>query len=176
MLPELRSEESTHRGHAAWLEQVPERTPYRTEWSARRQSVDPVRVFVVDSDVGRSAQLVAQVHAIGSFETRAVCSSDSALRVADDFLPNIVLLNTDLPDLAGYRLATTLRWHSRLPGVRLIALTSDIAAVDRPRALAAGFERYLTIPVQHATLESVLRPSLQQGNRLQRSGVTRRRH
>jgi PleD family two-component response regulator len=176
MLPELRSKESTHRGHAAWLEQVPERTRYREEWSGRFESVDPVRVFVVDSDVGRSVELVAQVHAIGSFETRAASTSDSALRVADDFLPNIVLLNTDLPDLAGYRLATTLRWHSRLPGVRLIALTSDIAAVDRPRALAAGFERYLTIPVQHATLESVLRPWPQQGYRLQRSGVTRRRH
>jgi PleD family two-component response regulator len=174
MQPELRPEESTHWGQAAWLEQVPERTRYRQEWFGRRQSVDPVRVFVIDSDVGRSAQLVAQVHAIGSFETRAASTSDSALTAAGDFLPNIVLLNTDLPDLAGYRLATTLRWHSRLFGVRLIALTSDIAGVDRRRALEAGFERYLALPVQHAALETVLRPSLQQGNNLKRTRVNRR--
>jgi PleD family two-component response regulator len=176
MQSELRSEETPHLGSAAGMEQVPERTRYRKEWFSRRHSVDPVRVFVIDSDVGRSAQLVAQVHAVGSFETRRASTSDSALRMADAFLPNIILLNIDLPDLASYRLAMTLRWHSRLVGVRLIALTSDIPAVDRHRALEAGFEQYLTIPVQPATLESVLRPSLQQGNYAKRSGVNRRRH
>ena len=176
MQSELRLEEVIHLSHAGSLEQLADRTRYRKEWFSRRQSVDPVRVFVIDSDVGRSAQLTAQVHAIGSFETRRASTSDSALRVAGDFLPDIVLLNIDLPDLAGYRLATALRWHSGLVGVRLIALTSDIPAVDRYRALEAGFEQYLTIPVQHATLEAVLRPSHRQGSHLKRSGVNRRRH
>jgi len=163
-------------GHAAWPEEVLERAAYRQEWFSRRQSEDPVRVFVVDSDVGRSARLTAQVHAIGAFETRIAFSADSALRVAGEFVPNIVLLSTDLPELASYRLATALRWNSSLLGVRLIALTSDIPAADRRRALEAGFEQYLILPVQHSTLESVLRPSRQRGSYWQRPNSNRRRH
>ena len=176
MQARLRLDEMTQQGHAASLTYVAEEARYREEWFSRRESGDPVRVFVIDADRGRAASLVSQVRAIGSFETRLASSAGSALELADQFLPNIVLLNTDLPDLASYRLATTLRWHSRLVGVRLIALTSDIPAVDRRRALEAGFERYLTIPVQQATLESALKPSPQQGSRLRRSGLVRRRH
>ena len=87
-----------------------------------------------------------------------------------------MLLNVDLPDLAGYRLATSLRWQSGLVGVRLIALTSDISAVDRGRDREAGFEQYLTIPVQHATLETVLRPQPQRVYHKKRDGTHRRRH
>jgi DNA-binding response OmpR family regulator len=163
-------------GHAAWLEHAPERTRYREEWFSGHRSGNPVRVFVIDGDPARSGLLVAQVHAIGSFATRIASSADAALSVANSFLPNIVLLNTDLPDLASYRLATALRWHSGLVGVRLIALTTDIPAVDRRRALEAGFERYLTIPVQQDTLESALKPSSQQGNRPKHNALGRRRH
>lgn len=176
MRSKVTSGEVSQSGHAAWLKQLPEQTPYRHESFSRRQSEDPVRVFVVDSDVGRSARLVAQVHAIGSFETRIAFTADSALRVAGDFVPNIVLLSTDLPELASYRLATTLRWHSSLFGVRLIALTSDIPAVDRRRALEAGFEQYLTVPVQHSTLEGVLRSSQHHVRYAQRREINRRHH
>lgn len=176
MQSELRSQELTHLGHAAWLEQIPHRARYRKEWFNRRQSVDPVRVFVVDADLGRSARVAAQIHAIGSFETRIAATADSALRVAADFLPNIVLLNIDLADGASYHLATNLRWQPRLVGLRLIALTSDIPGADRRRAFDAGFEQYLTIPVRQSTLESALRASPQHGNQVKRRGANRRRH
>jgi adenylate cyclase len=162
--------------HTAWLERAAEQAPYRKQCVSSAQSGDPVRVLIIDGDAGGSARLVAQVHAVGSFETRTACSARSALTVADDFAPNIVLLNTNFPDLASYHLATALRWHSGLTRIRLIALTSDIPAADRRRALEAGFERYLTIPVQHAALESVLRSLPSNGNDLQRGRANRRRH
>ncbi len=160
MKSESTVEKPVYLRQVARTEQIPERTRYREQWFSRRLSADPVRVFVVDSDVDRSAHLVAQVHAIGSFETRRASSCGSALRMADDYIPNIVLLDIEFPDLASFRLATSLRWHSGLVGVRLIALTSDAAAVDRSRALEAGFEQYLTIPAQHAALERVLKQPL----------------
>ena len=151
------------------------RTRYREPWFGRRRPADPVRVFVIDSDVSRSAQLVVQLHAIGSYVTRSTSTCDSALRIADEFLPNIVLLNIDFPELASFRLAASLRWRFTPLGVRLIALTSDLAAADRLRALDAGFEQYLTIPAQYATLERVLRPALRRGNSLTCAGLNHRR-
>src|SRR5581483_11500411 len=78
------------------------------------------------------------------------------LSVAGDFRPDVVLLTTALPDMASYRVAGALRWRSPQSAPRLIAITEDISTNDRRRALAAGFERYLTAPVHRLALEGVL--------------------
>jgi CheY-like chemotaxis protein len=124
-------------------------------WLRRALSVEPIRILIV-ADQGISTQVATLVHSIGRFETRMACSADPALDIARSFLPNIVLMSTDLPGLAGYRLASALRWQSRLPSLRLIALTDNIPSTDRGQALAAGFEQYLTLPVEQAALESIL--------------------
>ena len=143
-----------------WMENSFEQPLYHYRWLHRALSVDPIRILVV-AELGTSIQIAALVHSIGQFETRIACSPDPALSIARQFLPNIVLMSTDLPDLASYHLASALRWRCRLPSPRLIALTDDIPGADRRRALAAGFEQYLTLPVQQAALESALIPRLE---------------
>jgi CheY-like chemotaxis protein len=132
---------------------LPDQLPYAS------LSLDPIRILIV-ADLAASTQVAALVHSIGQFETRMASSADPALGIARYFLPNIVLMSTDLPDFASYRLASALRWRSGLPSLRLIALTDDIPSADRGRALAAGFEQYLVLPVQQAALESALVPRL----------------
>jgi CheY-like chemotaxis protein len=131
------------------------RTRSRNPWFHRELSVGPLRILIA-ADFGTSVQIAAQVHSIGQFDTRIACSADVALGIAGHFFPNIALISMNLPDLASYRLASTLRWHARLPSLRLIALTDDIPNTDRRRALAAGFEQYITLPVEKAALEGVL--------------------
>jgi len=116
----------------------------------------PVRVLIV-SQVVECIGVAALIHSIGQFATRMACSAETALKLGRQFLPDIVLLTTDLPDLASYHLAAALRWGSGTPFPRMIAMTNDILPGDRNRALAAGFEQYLIVPVQREALESVLR-------------------
>ncbi len=118
-------------------------------------AADPARVLIV-AKFAECVGIAALVHSIGRFATRMACSAEAAVKLAGQFLPDIVLLTTELPDLASYRVASTLRWGSGRPVPRLIAMTNDIPAGDRDRALAAGFEQYLTAPVQRAALQSVL--------------------
>jgi PleD family two-component response regulator len=140
---------------AGGLDLQPGRTRYRDPFLNRLTSVDPTRILVV-SKASECMVITTLVHSIGRFETRIACSAQSALAVAGDFTPEIVLLTTALPELASYRVAAALRWRSCQPAPRLIAITEDICLNDRGRALAAGFERYLTLPVHRAALESVL--------------------
>jgi len=144
---------------------IAERRPGRVQGPCRDRNLslsmaiawDPVRILIVADLVG-SMQIATLVHMIGRFQTRIASSAETALNVACDFVPAIVLMNTNLPDLASYRLASALRWQSGLPSPRLIALTDDIPSNDRGRALTAGFEQYLTLPLQQTALESVLVP------------------
>jgi DNA-binding response OmpR family regulator len=96
------------------------------------------------------------IQTIGQFETLFAHSSSDALTRASEFLPGFVLLNADLPQLQCYRLATMLHQRAALCDSRLIALTIEIASMDRHAALMAGFEQFLTLPLQPAALKSVL--------------------
>lgn len=145
------------RRYASAPERVARRRRDRGLSLPKCMSLDPVRILIV-ADLVASMRIAMLVHSIGRFQTRIACSAEAALNIACELLPTIVLMSTDLPDLASYRLASTLRWQSRLPSPRLIALTDDIPSNDRRRALTAGFEQYLTVPVQRTALESVLVP------------------
>jgi CheY-like chemotaxis protein len=140
---------------ANWLQKAEEGGRDHAPIFPKALSVNPVRILIV-AKFGTSIQIATLLHSMGAFDTRIACSADPALNIALDFLPNIVLMSIDLPDLESYRVASTLRWRSGSPCPRLIALTDDIPGTDRGRALAAGFEQYLTVPVQQAALESAL--------------------
>jgi PleD family two-component response regulator len=144
--------------HADVVSSLPVHSPYRDLRFNRSRTVDPARVLIVDADFSRCASIAVGVHIAGRFETRLAYSSGIGLAIATDFLPGIVLINTDLPDLAGYSLASALHRRSGLSGARLIALTIEIAARDRSQALAVGFEQYLTLPLEQPALERVLLP------------------
>lgn len=152
-----RTVETSSDGCNGWIENSFEQPLDHYPWLHGALSVDPIRILIV-AEMGTSIQIAALVHSIGRFETRIACSPDPALSIARQFLPSIVLMSADLPDLASYHLASALRWRYRSPSPRLIALTDDIPGTDRSRALAAGFEQYLTLPIQQAALESALVP------------------
>ena len=169
--------EKPHLTFAAVAEAAAEQTRYHELWFSTHRTVDPSKILVVDPDLSRGAATAALVHSIGWFETRRACSARAALSIANDFLPGVILLSTDLPDLASYSLASTLHRHSVLSLARLIALTADISATDRGHALAAGFEQYLIFPVQQLALERILLPGRRDEDPVRRRrGSPDRRH
>jgi two-component system cell cycle response regulator DivK len=64
--------------------------------------------------------------------------------------PDLILLDIQLPGADGFQLLALLRGEmSVLPPV--VALTAHAMSGDRERALAAGFDGYLTKPIDVAT-------------------------
>ena len=91
------------------------------------------------------------------WQIRVVHSAAAALAAAVEFLPGIIFLDIELPDMSGYDVAVLLNQHAVLQDMRLIALTDSIDHPARERARAAGFERYLVKPVTAIELQKVLR-------------------
>lgn len=121
-----------------------------------RRTVDSTRVLIVDTDNSRCNAIAEMVQTAGRLETLFAHSYSAALTIALESLPGFVLLNTDLPQLQCYHLATMLHQSAALCDSRLIALTTQIASMDRCAALTAGFEQFLTLPLEQAALKPVL--------------------
>jgi CheY-like chemotaxis protein len=80
---------------------------------------------------------------------------ESLLDVVRAQHPDVVLLDIQLPGEDGFALLARMRASGlRLPPV--IALTAHAMAGDRERALAAGFDAYLTKPIDIATFAQTI--------------------
>jgi PAS domain S-box-containing protein len=114
-----------------------------------------LRALVVDSDGDATETLAALLRARG-FSTMVAHSGTQALRVANDFTPDVALLDLHVTDMGGYALAAELRHSTALAGTKLVAVTSHDEAVDRDRAAAAGFDESVAKPVSDDRLAEML--------------------
>ncbi len=120
------------------------------------RAAGPMRILIVDNDIGSAGALELRLHASGYSETRVAYSGHAAVAIAAAFQPNLILLELDLLDMDGYALAQSLREQAQSEDVRLIALTSSREHAGRERARVAGFERYLLKPVTASDLSTLL--------------------
>jgi signal transduction histidine kinase len=105
------------------------------------------RVLVVDDNEDAAMMLADMLDAYGH-EIRTAFDGPSALRIADEFHPEVAVLDIGLPVMDGYELAQRLRATPELAEVRLIAVTGYGQESDRRRSLEAGFQAHLAKPVQ----------------------------
>ncbi|WP_157994709.1 response regulator [Cupriavidus agavae] len=99
-----------------------------------------------------------------SCQTRVFYRGLQALHEAPDFMPQVALLDIDLPDIDGCSLARDLRAASNAHPITLIAITGWDKDVDRARARAAGFDHYLVKPVSiHEVVDILLRVAAARG-------------
>ena len=121
--------------------------------SARTRAANTT-VFVVDdsSEMRRYLRLLLE---LDCYHVETACDGSEALRRLDEgFMPNVVLLDLQMPRLNGFR---TLRRMRRLyPGLKVIICSAE----DDPRKLrlaaALGADGHLSKPVQHLYLSAIL--------------------
>ncbi len=76
------------------------------------------------------------------------------LELARSELPDLIILDIQLPELDGYEVARRLRKESSLSEVPIVAVTSFAMSGDRERILAAGCTDYLEKPIDPDTFVS----------------------
>lgn len=72
---------------------------------------------------------------------------DAAVRT----VPDLILLDIQLPEMDGYAVASALKADPRLARVPIVAVTSYAMAGDRERILAAGCNGYIEKPINPET-------------------------
>jgi chemosensory pili system protein ChpA (sensor histidine kinase/response regulator) len=75
-----------------------------------------------------------------------------AVAQLQDFIPDVMLLDIEMPRMDGFEVATHMRNEERLRGIPIIMITSRTGEKHRQRAQQIGVDRYLGKPYQEADL------------------------
>ena len=113
------------------------------------------RVLVVDDNRDAGDSLAEVLRAFGH-TVRVAADPLSALARADEFEPQVAVLDIGLPGMDGYELARRIRETPGGASCRLIALSGYGQDRDRRRSQEAGFEAHLAKPADMAQLKSLL--------------------
>jgi signal transduction histidine kinase len=113
----------------------------------------PRKVMVVD-DNRDAATALAMVLKTSGHTVNVAHSGREALEMAQQFQPQVVLLDLGLPEMNGFELAPLLR--KSMPQVRLIAISGYGQSEDKARSKAAGFEDHLVKPARQEEVLSLL--------------------
>ena len=133
--------------HEAGSQAVPVATRAEVRGQARR-------VLVID-DNADGAQSLAQVIELLGHEVEVAFDGPSALALARQSRPDVVLCDIGLEGMSGYDIARALRAESG-SRMRLVAVSGYAQPGDVRRALDAGFDRHLAKPADVAEIERLL--------------------
>ncbi|UEP33003.1 CheR family methyltransferase [Burkholderia sp. B21-007] len=119
----------------------------------------PRRILVVDdnTDAGESTAMLLKLN---GHEVKVARDGPSALLLAVDFHPDVVLLDIGLPGMDGYEVARRLRVMPGFADTLLVALSGYGGEKDFHRAKQAGFDQHLVKPADIARLNDLLIASL----------------
>jgi signal transduction histidine kinase len=118
------------------------------------QSAGGCRVLVAD-DIPDAAEMMRLMLECMGHHVRVAADGVQAVAIAQEFEPQIALLDIGMPRMDGYEAARQIR-AALEQRVFLVALTGWGQEEDRRRAYEAGFDRHLTKPAEPAILESLI--------------------
>jgi len=124
--------------------------------TARGPTIVRRKVLVID-DNPDAAELITMFLAKHGHDMRVAVDAPSALALVKGFLPEVVLLDIDLPVIDGYELAALMRVSLAPHVIQFIAITGYGQPADYQRSADAGFALHLVKPVSIARLEQAIR-------------------
>jgi CheY-like chemotaxis protein len=116
------------------------------------------RVLVVDDNRDNADSCEILLHDAG-FEARTAYSVSEALLVAEEFRPQSILLNVEMPGIDRYEVVKRIRATDAGKSVVLIAVAGWGQEDDKRQAEAAGFDHHVKKPIDFANLQHLLESS-----------------
>src|SRR6185312_8916446 len=110
-----------------------------------------VQILIVE-DNETNMKLFRDVLMANGHRTLEATTGGQAVEVAIAHCPDLVLMDIQLPDIGGVEALGRLRADERTASLPVVALTAQAMDGDRERFLAAGFNGYVSKPVNVSDL------------------------
>jgi two-component system, cell cycle response regulator DivK len=115
-----------------------------------------MKTVLIAEDNPVNRELLRELLEIRGYAVIETCNGQEALEHLEKVLPDILLLDLNMPVLDGFATIEKIRKHpdwSRLP---VLAVTAYAMRGDREKILSAGFDGYLSKPIDPTFLQQEL--------------------
>ena len=120
--------------------------------------MDKRKVLIVDDDLQISQLMTAVLQSEGLYELKVADSGEAALEAIEDWRPDLVLLDVNMPGISGLETLSLVRRREEHVGVILVSGNSDIE--DVIKGLDSGADDYITKPFNPYELMARVRTQL----------------
>lgn len=106
-----------------------------------------MRTILVADDNPISRELIRETLETRDFTVIEACDGKDALEKIQETNPDAVLMDIQMPAMDGFAVLRAVRSEPRFAALPVLALTAFAMQGDREKALAAGFDGYITKPI-----------------------------
>jgi signal transduction histidine kinase len=103
-------------------------------------------ILMVDDEVASTCLMTNFLNRIGYTQLRSINDSRRVFETIETFVPDLILLDLNMPDLDGFDILHALRADRQNEQTPVLVLTGDPSATNKRRALAAGATDLLVKP------------------------------
>jgi two-component system, cell cycle response regulator DivK len=105
-------------------------------------------LILIIEDNAKNLKLVRDVLQFNGYRTAEAITAEDGLVLARSQNPALVLLDIQLPGMDGFAALRELRADPITKGIPVMAVTASAMERDRQKILEAGFDGYMTKPIQ----------------------------
>ncbi|MDP3017259.1 MAG: response regulator [Deltaproteobacteria bacterium] len=106
----------------------------------------PEKILVIE-DNEQNRILMRQILTYRGYDVLEAADGLTGLEMARAHTPALILLDIQMPVMNGFMVIRELRNNPELRKIKVIAVTSFAMKGDREKALQAGFDEYVTKPI-----------------------------
>lgn len=124
----------------------------------------PARVLYIEDD-DNNRLLVERILLAEDYEVFTANTAPSGIEMALNIVPDIILMDINMPGMDGFMATEAIRQHQVLEHVPVIAVTANVMKGDREEILAAGCDGYIPKPIDVDRFPEEVQHFLQRGPR-----------
>ena len=122
----------------------------------------PKRVVIADDEPNIVTSLEFLMRRNG-YEVRVARDGDETLRLAEQFAPDLIVLDVMMPRRSGFEVCQLLRERPEFRGIRIVMLSARGREAEVSKGLSVGADAYVTKPFSSRELMAMVGRLLEGG-------------
>ncbi len=124
-----------------------------------------MKVVLIVEDNDKNMKLARDILQAKGYATLEAITGEDGVLVAKDKLPDLVLMDIQLPGINGIEAFRQLRADPRTARIPIAAFTASVTPSDRSKVIEAGFDAFLSKPIDLKQFVATIKLLVEGGGR-----------
>lgn len=117
------------------------------------------KILIVE-DNEMNMRLIREILRYHGYEIIEARNGEEGIAMARELLPDLILMDIQMPVMDGYEAMTKLKADPATQRINVIAISSFAMKGDKEKYLAAGFDDYITKPIDTRQIPDIIKKRL----------------